>query len=154
MKLYEIDAAIRECIDTETGEVIDFDKMTGLIMDKEKKIDNLACWFKELNAECAAIDFEIKALQARKKVKENKITGLKNYLTDILAGAKFETARNRITWLPSDEINIINAALIPDVYKTEGVELKINKTDIKAAIKAGVIVDGAELIYKSNIQIK
>jgi len=154
MNLYEIDQAILNCIDTETGEVIDFDMISRLVLDKEKKVDNLACWYKTLNAEATAIDFEIKALQARKKAKEGKIDDLKKYLTDVLDGAKFETARNRITWLPSDEVNVVDADLIPDAYKKEVVEVKINKVDIKKAIKAGIVVDGASLTYKNNIQIK
>jgi outer membrane murein-binding lipoprotein Lpp len=152
--LYEINAAILDCVDTDTGEVIDFDMISRLVLDKEKKIDNLACWFKELNAEAAAIDFEMKKLAERREAKKNKAESVKKYLTDILAGAKFETARNRITWLPSDEVNIIDPALVPDAYKKEVTDIKISKTDIKKAIKGGFVVDGAELIYKTNIQIK
>lgn len=154
MNLYQIDQAILDCIDADTGEVIDFDKISQLMLDKEKKIDDLACFYKQLAAEATAIDFEIKALQGRKKVKESKVADLKNYLSDVLSGQKFETARNRITWLPSDEVNILDADLIPDAYKKEEIQMKISKTDIKTAIKAGLTVDGAELIYKSNIQIK
>ena len=154
MNLYEINAAILDCVDTETGEVIDFDMITQLVLDKEKKIDNLACWCKELNAEAAAIDFEIKALQARKKAKETKVDSLKTYLSDILNGSKYESARAKISWLQSDEVHVLDATLIPDAFKREVVDVKISKNDIKAAIKAGVIVDGAELIYKNNIQIK
>ena len=156
MNLYEIDAAILSCIDTETGEVTNenFDRISQLVMDKEKKIDNLACWYKTLNAEATAIDFEIKALQARKKEKEGKIDSLKAYLSDILDGQRVETARNKISWRQSDEVNILDEGLIPDAFKKAVTEIKVNKVDIKAAIKAGVSVTGAELIYKNNIQIK
>ena len=98
--------------------------------------------------------YEIKMLQSRKKEKEGKIDSLKAYLTDILDGQRVETARNKITWLPSTELKIVDESLIPDVYKKEVVEIKINKNDIKAAMKIGVTIEGAELIYKTNIQIK
>jgi len=154
MNLYDINRAITECVDAETGEVIDFERLEQLALDRQTKVDNLACWFKELNAEAAAIDFEMKKLAERREAKKNKADSVKIYLSEILAGAKFETARNRITWLPSDEVHILDAALIPGAYKKEVTDVKISKTDIKAAIKAGVDVDGAELIYKNNIQIK
>ena len=154
MTLYQINNAITECIDSETGEVIDFDRLSQLVMDREAKIDGIACWFKELTAEYIAIDSEISALEARKKTKKNKAESLKCYLSDILGGAKFETARNKITWRESDEVCILDADKIPSEYKTNRIEITISKVEIKKAIKSGIIVDGADLLYKNNIQIK
>lgn len=35
MTLYEIDARIGECIDVETGEILDYEKLDGLQMERE-----------------------------------------------------------------------------------------------------------------------
>ena len=117
MNLYQINNAITECIDYDTGEVIDFNKLSNLIMDREAKIDGIACWFKELTAEYIAIDSEISVLEARKKAKQNKAENLKKYLSDILGGAKFESARNKISWRVSDEVYVIDENVIPAEYK-------------------------------------
>ena len=154
MTLYDISTELLNCIDTETGEVLDFQRLEQLSIDRQTKIDGLACYFKQLTAEAAAIDFEIKSLKERMESKKNKANDLKNYLTDVLAGKKFETARAKISWRQSDEVNILDEGLIPDAFKKAVTEIKVNKVDIKAAIKAGVSVTGAELIYKNNIQIK
>lgn len=37
MNLYEIDNAILECVDQETGEIIDTDKLTSLQMARDEK---------------------------------------------------------------------------------------------------------------------
>ena len=50
MKLYEIDNAIYECVN-EDGEVIDPEKLEELQMERDKKIEGIACWIKELAAE-------------------------------------------------------------------------------------------------------
>ena len=42
MKLYEIDEAILNCIDTETGEIIDADQLDKLTMERDTKIENVA----------------------------------------------------------------------------------------------------------------
>lgn len=34
--LYEIDSAIYECVDSETGEVIDEEKLNALMMERKK----------------------------------------------------------------------------------------------------------------------
>ena len=66
MNLYEIDTEILGCVDMETGEIIDDGRLDRLQMEKEKKIENIACWYKNLKAEEGAIDSEIKNLNARK----------------------------------------------------------------------------------------
>ena len=154
MTLYEIEQSILECVDTETGEVVDFNRMNQLTLDRNTMIDNLACWYKQLNAESVAIDVEISALESRKKAKKNKAENLKHYLSDILSGARFESPRNQISWRASDEVCIWDSAKIPSEYKSEKIEVTISKCDIKKAIKAGGVVDGADLLHKNNIQIK
>ena len=38
--LYEIEQAIMDCVDLETGEIIDIEKLDQLQMDREVKIEN------------------------------------------------------------------------------------------------------------------
>ena len=58
MKLYEIDKAILECVDQETGEIIDTEKLSDLQMQKDTKVENIALWIKDLLAEADAIKNE------------------------------------------------------------------------------------------------
>lgn len=48
MRLYEIEQAIMDCIDEETGEIIDLERLNQLMMDKQKKIEGVALWVKNL----------------------------------------------------------------------------------------------------------
>ena len=154
MKLYEIDQAILDCIDDDTGEVIDTNRLDQLAMDRHIKIDNIISLYKQFTAEAVAIENELKSLIERQKRKINRSESLKLWLADILNGTKFESSRNIVTWRRSDEVNIINENKIPGEYRSEKVEVSISKADIKKALKDGITVDGAELIYKNNIQIK
>lgn len=67
MKLYDIDKSISECVDAETGEVIDFEKLEALQMEREAKIDNIACWYKSLLSDAEGIKKEKEALAQRQK---------------------------------------------------------------------------------------
>ena len=96
----------------------------------------------------------MKTLKARSESKKKKAESLKYYLSDILGGDRFESARNKISWRRSDEVSITDAAKIPSEYTTVKTEVSINKANIKIAIKTGAVVEGAELVYKNNIQIK
>ena len=68
MKLYEIDNAILECIDMETGEVIDAEKLDALNIERDAKIENVVLWIKDLKAEAEAIKAEKLTLAERQKV--------------------------------------------------------------------------------------
>ena len=70
MKLYEIDNAILDCIDLETGEVIDTERLDALNMERDAKIENVVLWIKDLMAEANAIKVEKLALAERQKVAE------------------------------------------------------------------------------------
>lgn len=74
MNLYEIDEAILTCINPETGEVDDLDRLTKLQMERDRKVENVACWVKNLRAESAALKTEADALLERRKRRTKKRT--------------------------------------------------------------------------------
>lgn len=66
--LYQIDQAILECLDAETGEIIDAEKLDALFMEKNQKIENIALWIKNLQADALAYKAEKDAFAARQKM--------------------------------------------------------------------------------------
>ena len=91
--LYEIENAILECVDLETGEIIDPEKLDALEMEREKKIESVILWRKDLLAEAEAVKKEADTLSKRAKSCESKAEQLKNYISYALNGAKFKTDR-------------------------------------------------------------
>ena len=158
MKLYDIDKAISDCVDAETGEIIDFEKLEALQMEREKKIDNIACWYKSLLSDAEGIKKEKEALAQRQKVKENEAARIKEYLSYLLEGQKLETSRNKISWRTSKQVHItdISQVLSNEAYikPRKYDESEINKTAVKEALLAGENVPGAELVTNLNLQIK
>ncbi len=152
--IYEIDKQIEDCIDFETGEVLDEEKLEQLQIARDVKIENIALFIKNLTADVKALKEEETNLSERRKTKENKIEQLKKYLTSVLDSAPFESARAKISFRKSVAVNILDEAKIPSAYtKTETV-VKIDKKAIGDALKFGELVEGAELVQNSNIQIK
>ena len=154
MTLYDIDQAIMSCVDPETGEIIDTEKLDYLSMERDSKIENIGLWIKDLKAEADAIKNEIANLQKRKKVAENKAESLKNYLEYALDGQKFKTARLSVSYRRSESVNVTDPTKLPEDLIETIIDIKPNKTEIKKAIKAGLAVDGAELIEKTSIQVR
>lgn len=158
MKLYEIDNAILECIDMETGEIIDIDKLNELQIERDTKIDNVACWIKDLKAEAEAIKKEKQALGERQKVAENKAESLKKWLAYALNGEKFKTARCSVSFRSTESVDVTPEGL--ENLMKEHDELltykqpEPNKTEIKKAINDGLNVAGVQLVQNVSTIIK
>ena len=159
MTLYEIDTAIMDCFDAETGELTNPEAFENLQVERSQKIENIACWIKDLVADAAAIREEEKALAERRKVMENKAANLKDYLSRFVnPGEKYSSARCAVSWRKSTKVEIFDLeALLNDsnmdqylVYK----EPEPNKKLIKEAIQDGQAVTGCELVDAQNLQIK
>ena len=152
--LYEIDQAILDCIDQETGEIIDRARLDALQMERASKIEGVACWIKNLAADAAAYKAEKEAFAEREKAALKKAEGLKAWLADALGGQKFSTWRCAVAFRRSEAVEITDEAALPREMKTEKRTYTPNKTAIKAAIKAGEYVPGACLVDKLNASVK
>ena len=110
MTLYEIDKEIQALI-TEDGEIEDIERFDALAMERDKKIENVGCWVKNLDAEAAAIRKEEIALAERRHRLESKAERLTAYLDHALAGAKFESPRVAISYRKSKALEIQDEAV-------------------------------------------
>lgn len=160
MNIYEIDKQIMECVDTETGEIIDIEKLAELQMEREAKIESVALWVKNITASAQNIREEEKSLAERRKVLENKAERLKAYLADALGGDKFETAKCSLSFRSSAAVQVDDeAALIAWLeanYRDDCLKYStaVNKTAVGNILKNGVKVPGAHIEQRSNLQIK
>ena len=158
MKLYEIDNAILDCIDLETGEVIDTERLDALNMERDAKIENVACWIKDLRAEAEAIKAEKLALAERQKIAENKVESLKKWVAYALGGQKFSTAKCSVSFRNTESVEVTEEGL--ENLMNDHDELltykapEPNKKAIKDAIKDGLSVAGVQLVQNVSTIIK
>lgn len=106
MTIWEIDNAISELIDPETGELLDFEKFEELSLERDTKIENMACWVVNMTAEAKAIREQEKILADRRKTVENKSDRLKEYLHKILGGEKFKTAKVAVSYRKTSSVEV------------------------------------------------
>ena len=152
--LYQIDQAILECLDAETGEIIDAEKLNALFMEKNQKIENVALWIKNLQADALAYKAEKDAFAARQKAAENKVESLKAYLVSALDGQKFSTAKCAVSFRKPEAVQVDDVNSIPAEWIRTKTTIEPDKTAIKAAIKAGQEITGCKLVENTSVQIK
>ena len=151
--LYEINDQIMALIDEETGEITDIESLNALQIERDTKIENIALWIKNLKADAETFKAEKQAFEERQKRAEKKAESLKNYLVSALDGQKFKTARVECSYRSSESVNVTDITVIPTEY-LRFAEPTADKTAIKAAIKAGKEIAGAEIVLKQNLLIK
>ena len=161
MNLFKIAEALERCVklasgnyvDTETGEVIDTEAIESLEMERDAKIRNIACWIRNLDAEEKALAEQEKIYRDRKNATHNKKEDLKAYLASFLAGKKWKNEEVNISWRKSEAVEVTDMKKLSSYYLRYR-EPEVNKTLLKADLKAGVKLEGAVLTEKNNIQIK
>ena len=159
--LYEIDQDILDCVDAETGEILDVEKLDALQMEREEKLEGVALWIKDMKAEAEAIKAEADKLTARKKALDNKIDGLKNWLTMALDGGKLKTARCNVYLTHSQRLAVADEAGLISFLKTledpgrfVRYTEELRKDEIKKALKNDMFIPGAVLEETESVVIK
>ena len=163
MRLYEINAALEallEQVDPETGELTcDMETLETLTLARDEKLEGLALYCKNCDAEAKAIREEEKTLAERRRVLENKAARAKTFLEEQLAGEKFQTAKVAVNYRSSKAVEITDEeSFWAYAFKHPGFirqkQPEADKTAIGAALKNGQEIPGAELIEKLNMSIK
>ena len=160
MTLYEINREIAACVDDETGEIIDAERLEKLELDRKTKIENVGLWYKNLVSDAQALKNEIDVLQERKKKAESKAEQLKMYLDSVLTGEKFETGKVQMFYHKSRSVNL-DDDFIEWAKVTDGMNELLrfkapepNKAAIKAAILDGRDIKHAEIVENNNLTVR
>ena len=151
--LYEIDKYITSCIDEETGEIINAKELSELAVERDKKIENVALWIKNLTAEAAMYKAEEETFKKRCQSALNLAESLKKWLSDALSGCNFSTSKVDVRFRKSESVEC-DETMIPKEYLAEKIEYKPNKRLIKFYLKSGRKIPGCSIVERKNIQIK
>ena len=153
MKLYEINQDILDCIDLETGEIADPERLKQLQIDRHEKLRNIAFVALNAAADANAYEEQEKKFAARKKAAKATVEWAKATLARELNGEKMKEAEFSISYRKSETVEVTDLAAVPNEYLIEQAP-KLDKAGIKAAIKGGAIIEGASIVEHRNIQIK
>lgn len=141
-------------VDPETGELLNALSWDALNMAFEEKVENIACFIKNLTSDIAALRAEEDQLARRRKSAERKVAYLKQLLLDNMGGQKFSTPRCAISFRRSVAVQVDDIEHIPADLLRVKTTIEPNKTAIKDALIGGAEISGCKLIESTNIQIK
>jgi hypothetical protein len=161
MNLYETNALekhIEQIAAENEGEISD-EQLQQLVEAQTKsvqQIEGLCKYVRNIGLFSETCDAEINRIKSLRERADKRIDGIKKYLTPyISAHGKVEAGTFTLSIRKSEAVKIINETMVELEYQDEiPVSWKMNKDKIKKAIKAGIVVAGAELEVRENLQIK
>ncbi|EGQ3873786.1 siphovirus Gp157 family protein [Staphylococcus pseudintermedius] len=155
--LNQNELAILEMLENEELSFDDVKDTLDAIKDEQKrKYDAMQKMILSLKGDINTLKEREAALNKRRKSYENKIKSLQNYMLDSMrfkGERKFKTEEFTYFIRKSDSTQIDDENAIPDKYKIEQAP-KINKTQIKKDIKAGIDVKGASLVENESLGVR
>jgi len=133
------------------------DTIEGLEGEIEVKAENLLKWVANVDADIQALDREIRRLGDRKKVLANGQARLREYLRhnmEVTGIHRIECSLFLITLAKGRAIVVVdNEGEIPKKYKTETVQVSIDRNALLRDLKAGQEIPGAR-IGTSNTSLR
>lgn len=163
MTLYEINQQMEEAINRMFAEANDNDgevsqETTDLIAElqiaRDDKLEALGCVIKNKKAEAKAIKEEADILAKRKKSLDREVDSLEKYVSMMLNGQPFESAKVKFSFRESEQVIIDDDKKLARIWFRKVVKFEPNKDAIKEAIKAGKKVRFAHIEKKQNLQTK
>lgn len=163
MTLYEINQQMEEAINRMFAEANENDgevsqETTDLIAElqiaRDDKLEALGCVIKNKKAEAKAIKEEADILAKRKKSLDREVDSLEKYVSMMLNGQPFESAKVKFSFCESEQVIIDDDKKLARIWFRKVVKFEPNKDAIKEAIKAGKKVRFAHIEKKQNLQTK
>ena len=126
----------------------------------QQKSQNLIGYIRNIELTIEAMKNEEKRISEQRKVLESRLTKFKEYVKECMEQngfTKIETQLGALSIVKNPiSVEIYDEAQIPDEYKTKVIEIKVDKTAIKKALKeTGEIIPGTRIINnKTSLRIK
>lgn len=134
------------------------DTLEGLAGTFESKAANVAAYVRNLEAEAVAIEDARKAMERRQSALERHANRLRDYLKGEMERTRLMKVKNlfvsvRVQANPPSVI-IDNEAQLPERFKQPITTIKLLKSEIGKALKAGESVGGAHLAQSTRLVIQ
>ena len=164
LTLYDISKDYLQALDAFTDPDADIpldaaiDTLDGIEGQLQDKAVSVAKFMQNLDATAKAIREAEQQMAKRRKAIENRAQWLRDYLKLNMEAAgitKIESPWFRLAIQKNpDAVEITDEALVPDIFKTEVVTVKIDKPAIKQALRDGAVIPGATLSQSTRLAIR
>ena len=126
-------------------------------IQEQSKVDGIGYAVRKRKAEIEFLKQEEERLRARRKSVENRLQEFKNYLLSILRRYNLKKIKGLSSTLYTRKVQSViieDTEEIPEAYKQEVTEVKVDKQGLSKALKDGEEIPGAYLEDKESLTIR
>jgi hypothetical protein len=160
--LYQIDTALQSALDTlsDNGGILTPELEAILALDGEQwaaKAQSYMHVITQLEADAEACAKEIARLKASEARSTKQAEALRDRLRDSLlarGGDPVAVGTWRLSLRKSEAVEVADDAVLSNGYTVTKTTVQPDKAAIKAAIKAGAIIEGAAIVTRYSLQVK
>lgn len=123
----------------------------------EDKLEDYCKLIRQLGADVIALKAEKALIDQKIKRADNTTERLKNNILRFFESTSTEKQKAgtfNLALRKTEAVNVVNLDVIPEEFKTTEITVKPDKNSIKAAIKLGKEIPGAEIQINKSINIK
>ena len=160
LSLSQITSSFPKLIEEEMSEEDKKEVKKELTELLQQKSQNLIGYIRNIELTIEAMKNEEKRISEQRKILESRLTKFKEYVKECMEQNGFKKIETQLGALSIAKnpisVEIYDEAQIPDEYKTKVIEIKVDKTAIKKALKeTGEIIPGTRIIdNKTSLRIK
>ena len=159
MTLYEMTEAAKTLYELFANDEIPLDAVQDTLdgMGVENKLEDYVNVINQFNGDITLLDIELKKLNAKKDRATKSLERLKSAVLAYMEVTNKDKERAGVFDLSirkSEAVNITDASKLPPEYVVTKTSTAPDKKVIKAAIKDGKKVAGAEIVTNKSLQIK
>ena len=161
-KLYELTEMYKNIWDLVEDDEIDLDTLEtalGQVEDNlEVKAENMAKLVKGIDGDIDTLKTEEKRLAEKRRTLENKKNNIKYYLENQLRVMEIDKVKTPLFTVALQKnppsVDILDEDLIPEQYKKTITTTTVVKKDLLDALKAGQVIEGAEIKQGKSLRIR
>ena len=158
MKLYEIPTLYQQLLDMAEEQDIDFSEALDSLEDAfEEKAENIVKIMRTLEAKEKAYKDEVDRLNAQRKMLNNRVQALKDYLQEnmnVMGKKKVESGLFTVAIQKSPPtLKIDDDKYIPDGYWIPQPP-KLDRKELLQDIKLGEEIEGVEIVQGEHVRIR
>lgn len=159
MNLYEIErinAELASLIDSDTGEIADFEQFAALKMEQSELVEALVMAHIDTESDVEKLKREISRLKERLERTQARSDKLKNYLYRATGGQKYRSATASFYFRTTASVDVDEEFCewakqeCPELLR-EKVTYEPNKTIIAEQLANGIPIPHAEIIVKNSM---
>ena len=160
LSLYQITSAFPRMIEEEMSEEDKKEVEKELTELLQQKSQNLIGYTRNMELTIEAMKNEEERISKQRKALENNLKKFRKYVKECMERGGFTKIETQLGTLSivknSQSVVIYDENNVPDEYKTKVIEIKVDKTAIKKALKeTGEIIPGTRIIdNKTSLRIK